>query len=71
MNRSSERFSNIAGRGIKRRRRADRSGAISAGAEVSEIYNLIQAAKRVPKFQIPKYAYKRDASRGELYEHDI
>jgi hypothetical protein len=42
-----------------------------AGAEVSENYNLIQAAMRVPKFQIPMYDDKRDATRGELYEHDI
>ena len=42
-----------------------------AGVEVSESSNLIQAAKRVPNLQIPVYAYKRDATRGELYEHDI
>lgn len=41
------------------------------GAEVSKNYNLIQAAKGVPKLQIPMYDYERDATRGELYEHDI
>ncbi len=42
-----------------------------ASAKVSENQGLIQAAKRVPKFGIPMYAYKRDANRGELYEYDI
>jgi hypothetical protein len=51
--------------------RIDRALYWPAGAEVSENYNLIQAAKRVPKFQIPMYYYERDATRGELYEHDI
>jgi len=42
-----------------------------AGTEVSENYGLFQAAKRVQKLGIPMYAHKRDANRGELYEHDI
>jgi len=51
--------------------REDRGLYRPAGADVSENYGLIQAAKRVPKFGIPMYAYKRDADKGELYEHDI